>query len=81
MLCGSKSGRDVDKYKESGLVLKPAQKVITPVIDGDLFNYECNILYKTPLNSHEVAPSVVKSCYPTDDFHSLYFGKSVDCYD
>ncbi|MDR2441724.1 MAG: flavin reductase [Planctomycetaceae bacterium] len=80
-LCGSTSGRNVDKFKSAGLVTKPAQKIITPVIDGDCFHYECQILYKTPLNSNEITPSIVKSCYPIGDFHTLYFGKIVDCYD
>ncbi|MDR2707069.1 MAG: flavin reductase family protein [Planctomycetaceae bacterium] len=80
-LCGTKSGRNLDKFKAAGLVLKPARKVITPVIDGNCFTYECRILYKTPLNSNEVAPSVVKSSYSGGDFHTLYFGEIVDCYD
>ncbi|MDR2346150.1 MAG: flavin reductase [Planctomycetaceae bacterium] len=80
-LCGSKSGRNIDKFKASGLVTKPARKVSTPVIDGDCFNYECQILYKTPLNSNGIAAAVVNSCYPSGDFHTLYFGKIVDCYE
>ncbi|MDR1269328.1 MAG: flavin reductase family protein [Planctomycetaceae bacterium] len=81
MLCGTKSGRNIDKYKTAGLALKPAQKVTTPVIDGDFFTYECRILYKTPLNSNEINSVVTKDCYPDGDFHTIYFGKIVDCYE
>jgi flavin reductase (DIM6/NTAB) family NADH-FMN oxidoreductase RutF len=80
-LCGTKSGRNLDKFRTAGLILKPARKVITPVIDGNCFTFECRILYKTPLDSNGVAPSVVKSYYSGDDFHSLYFGEIVDCYE
>ncbi|MDR1485141.1 MAG: flavin reductase family protein [Planctomycetaceae bacterium] len=80
-ICGSKSGRDTDKFEVAGLVTKPSQKVATPVIAGDLYNYECRITYKTPLNPTVIPNEIVRACYPINDFHTLYFGEIVSCYD
>ena len=49
-LCGTKSGRDFDKFKECNLTVVPAQKVDTPIINISGFHYECKIclLYTSP---------------------------------
>ena len=33
-LCGSRSGRDCDKYALAGLKIRPAREIETPVIEG-----------------------------------------------
>ncbi|MDR0391914.1 MAG: flavin reductase family protein [Planctomycetaceae bacterium] len=81
LICGTKSGRDIDKFKVAGLTTKPSQKVATPVIEGDFYNYECRIVYKTPLNPSAIPSGVVKACYPINDFHTFYFGEILSCYD
>jgi flavin reductase (DIM6/NTAB) family NADH-FMN oxidoreductase RutF len=80
-ICGSKSGRNTDKFKAACITLKPARKVTTPVIDGNCFIYECRMKYKMPFDSSGITPLVVKNYYPNGDFHTLYFGEIVDCYE
>lgn len=51
-VCGSKSGRDVDKFKECGLKAVPGEKVDVPVIEGCDIHVECRILYKREPSKH-----------------------------
>lgn len=47
-ICGSRSGRDLDKLTAAGLSLKAAKEIATPVIDGCNIYYECKIVYFAP---------------------------------
>ena len=41
--CGYNSGRDVDKFKETGLSPRPARKVNVPIIDECVAHMECAV--------------------------------------
>ncbi|MBA7612698.1 Flavoredoxin [subsurface metagenome] len=43
-LCGSKSGRDTDKFQEAGLTAIPSKVVRPPIIEGSTAAYECKIV-------------------------------------
>lgn len=79
-ICGSKSGRDIDKFSAAGLQLLPARTIETPVIAGCDIYYECKILYTTDLVKEKLPPEVLAAAYPKDDFHRLVFGQIVACY-
>jgi flavin reductase (DIM6/NTAB) family NADH-FMN oxidoreductase RutF len=79
--CGTKSGRNFDKFKECNLSAKPARFVTSPVIDAPGIHFECRIVYKTPMSPDELDPGYRRSAYPEGDFHSLYFGEIVACYE
>ena len=75
--CGTKSGRDVDKFKECGLSLLPAEKVDTPLINGCDLYLECKIIYKSPMHPEQLHDEEKRSFYGNDDYHVLYFGEIV----
>ena len=77
--CGSKSGKDLDKFKECGLVTTKAQKVSTPILKIPGYHYECKIIYKTPMDP-KFMDKDVEALYPQKDYHTLYFGEVVACY-
>ena len=80
MFCGTKSGRNVDKYKACNLELAKAQKVVSPIINTPAIQFECKILLKTPMDPK----GLDKECqglYPAKDYHTLYFGEIVECYE
>jgi flavin reductase (DIM6/NTAB) family NADH-FMN oxidoreductase RutF len=79
MLCGSKSGRDIDKFKECALQLKAAQRVRSPIIDIPGNHYECRIVYKSAMDNAFLNPDLEK-LYPKKDYHTLYFGEILACY-
>ncbi len=50
--CGVKSGRDVDKFRETGLTPLPATKVSCPLVAECPVNLECRTVKTIPLGSH-----------------------------
>ena len=78
--CGTKSGRDYDKFKECGLVTRPAQHTASPIIDIPGVHYECRIVYKTAMDPALLDPAM-ESLYPQKDYHTLYFGEILACYE
>jgi len=80
MFCGTKSGRDVDKYKACNLELAKAQKVVSPIIKTPAIQFECKILLKTPMDP-KCLDKECQGLYPAKDYHTLYFGEIVECYE
>lgn len=79
-LCGTKSGRDMDKITAAGLKLAPGQKTGTPVIADCGIQYECKIVYKQKMDPAMLDASYQQRCYPNGDYHTLYFGEIVAAY-
>ena len=78
-ICGTQSGKRIDKRQVCGLEFFPAEKVKTPVIDIPGIHYECKIVYKKPLDPAYLIESY-KHLYPEKDFHTIYFGEIVYSY-
>jgi flavin reductase (DIM6/NTAB) family NADH-FMN oxidoreductase RutF len=78
-LCGTLSGRAVDKFKECRLATRKAQKVSSPVLDIPGYHYECRRLYKSALDP-KMMDKALEDLYPKKDYHTLYFGEIVACY-
>lgn len=81
MFCGTKSGRDYNKFKGCNLQTSDSQKVITPIIKVPGLHYECNIIYKSAMNPAYLNKEYDAELYPEKDYHTLYFGEIVDCYE
>jgi len=79
--CGTKSGRDVDKFKKGKLSVVPAQKVDTPVIMLSGFHYECKIVCKSEMNPDFLCQEYKEDVYADNDYHTFYFGEIVACYE
>lgn len=52
--CGVRSGRDVDKFKETGLTREKADKVRAPMIGESPVNIECRVRKVEELGSHHM---------------------------
>jgi flavin reductase (DIM6/NTAB) family NADH-FMN oxidoreductase RutF len=74
-VCGSKSRRDYDKFVETGLTPVPSQRVAAPIIGECVIAYECRMIHKNQVVPDALAPAVLKDCYRSGDFHSLYYGQ------
>ena len=81
MFCGTKSGRDYDKFNECNLRTSDSQKVITPIIKVPGLHYECKIVYKSAMDPSYLNKGYDSALYPEKDYHTLYFGEVVDCYE
>lgn len=52
--CGTHSGRDVDKFKETGLTALPATRVRPPLIAECLANLECKVVGSMRTGDHTI---------------------------
>mgnify|MGYP001114690760 CR=1 FL=1 len=52
--CGVVSGKDVNKFSETGLTAEPAEKVKPPLIKECPVNIECVLRQKIPLGVHHL---------------------------
>jgi len=80
-LCGSKSGRAMDKLKAAGLETSKGMKVVSPIIKTPGYQYECKIVYKSAMDPAYLDKDYDASLYPQKDYHTLYFGEIVACYE
>jgi flavin reductase (DIM6/NTAB) family NADH-FMN oxidoreductase RutF len=82
--CGSKSGRDFDKFRETGLTPGESKAIVTPIIEEAFLNIECKVVMKSEMNPALVDPEIIKVHYqgdiPEKTYHTLYFGEIVDMY-
>ena len=75
--CGTKSGRDVDKFETLGLVKVKGDVVDTYYVGGCDKHYECKVLAKLPLSADMLPDSVNATAYKTGDYHTLYIAEVV----
>jgi len=79
-ICGTKSLRDMDKFKECNFTPIKGRKIDTPIIAEAELHYECKVIYKQTLNQ-EVVPQIVKSRYYNNNAnHTVYYGEIIDQY-
>ena len=79
MYCGTKSGRDKDKFKECSLQIADGRTVTSPIIDVAGLHFECRIVYKTAMDPGNMTTDF-EALYPDKDYHTLYFGEITACY-
>ena len=79
-VCGSKSGRDLDKFAAAGLQKLPGIKLATPVIGGAGLHYECKVVFKQPMNPALLDAGINAASYPSGDHHTSYYGLIEACW-
>lgn len=80
-LCGSKSGRDLDKFAAAKLTPIKGREVSAPVIKECGIQLECKILYKQAMDENALDPKIKEASYADGDYHVLYYGEIVACYE
>ena len=78
--CGSKSGRDFDKFKECNLDILDSKSVESPAIGNCQMIYECKIVYKHHMDPELLDSEVKGEWYDKGDLHTIYYGEIVNCY-
>lgn len=79
--CGTKSGREVDKFQALGLGTREGLQTRSPVIDAPGIHFECRIVFKAPMDPRHVMDADIAGLYPARDWHTLYFGAILACYE
>ena len=89
-ICGSQSGRDVDKAEAAHLTLEEAEAIRTPGILQYPLTLECKVLYAQRQDLSLLPEDIRKTMYPQDvdgsspmanrDPHTAYIGQIVAAY-
>lgn len=73
--CGTKSGRDFDKFQECGLKLQYIDDIESPILDEEGIHLVCKILYKQSMAPENLAEEVDSRWYADKDYHVIYYGE------
>jgi len=76
--CGEKSGREVDKFKETGLTPVPSVHVKPPSIKECIINIECRIYKKIRPPHYILTPEHRRA--PIPEQHTIYFAEVLGTY-
>jgi flavin reductase (DIM6/NTAB) family NADH-FMN oxidoreductase RutF len=84
-VCGTKSGRDMDKIKHLGLTLEEGETVSVPAIKELPLTLECKVIYKQDQDPAAIAPEddarfYAKGTANEDDYHTAYYGQITAAY-
>ena len=66
LYCGRHSGREVDKFAETGLTAAPARQVSAPLVAECLANYECRVIATQDIGDHRVFFGEVAASWETE---------------
>ena len=66
MYCGTHSGREVDKFRETGLTPVPGRVVKAPLIEECLANLECKVTAVQDMGDHRVFFGEVVTCWVSE---------------
>lgn len=76
-LCGSKSGRDVDKVKECGFTVKTAE-CGAPYFEEASLVLVCRKRFVQAMDPQLIPEDVKERWYPQKDYHTMYIGEIVE---
>lgn len=80
-VCGSKSGRDIDKIKETGLTLIEPESISVPAIKEFPLTLECRVIYREEQNAAKLPERIRERFYYIEsEDHISYYGEIVSAY-
>lgn len=84
-VCGSQSGRDIDKVKKLGLDLVPGDTVSVPGIKQLPLTLECKVIYQQDQDLASLCEESRQRYYRPDtadeaNFHTAYYGEITAAY-
>ena len=79
-VCGSKSGRDTDKFAACNLTARKAAAVLAPAVEECAIVYECQVVHSHDVLPAKLADEILSGMYVSGDFHRVYYGKVLGAY-
>ena len=79
--CGTHSGRNVDKFQACQLETADSRHVVSPIIKTSGRHYECKIIHRSAMDPARLDGDYDAAIYPKKDYHTLYFGEILACYE
>lgn len=82
-LCGTKSGREVDKIRELGLTLQDSPYISVPGIREFPLTLACKVIFRNVQDESRLPESVQQRYYSAinaKDYHIAYYGEILGAY-
>ena len=84
-VCGTKSGRDMDKINELGLTLEDGETVSVPGIKELPLTLECKVVYQQEQDPAAIEKDSFDRLYTPGsrnegDYHTAYYGEITKAY-
>ena len=80
-ICGSKSGRDINKEKEANIKFVKSNSVDAPIVDKCQKYYECKIVLKQAIDLDSFNKDMRETYYPENETnHHFIFGEIIKVY-
>lgn len=76
-LCGSRSGREIDKVKECGFTVKAAE-CGAPYFEEAELVLVCRKWFVQPMDPDNMPQEIKDKFYPQKDYHVMYIGEIVE---
>ncbi len=78
VVCGTQSGKDIDKFEACNLTAVPGRLVRVPIIAECSLHYECRVVYKQEMDPTLLKPSIDEKFYP--NYHTMFYGEILASY-
>lgn len=79
-VCGTRSGRDIDKLGAYGVAVSRGKKVSTITLDESPLVYECRVVHHNDVLPPHLEPTINARAYANRDYHRIYWGEIVGTY-
>lgn len=77
--CGTRSGRDYDKFEECNITPHQSADITSPGINECGVIWECKVMYHNDIDTDDMLPELTKMVYPGGDIHRIYYGLVTRC--
>ncbi len=78
LYCGTHSGRNVDKFKATGLTPLPAQHVMPPLVKEGVVNMECQVVGELRTGDHTLFVGEILAAYISTEYTTALFNMGPD---
>jgi len=78
--CGSRSGREVDKFAAYQMTISQGQQVAAVTIDACPMVYECKVVHHNDVIPAHLDREVELGAYKGSNYHRLYYGQILGAY-
>ena len=74
-LCGTRSGRDLDKWQAAGIAPEASEKVGVPRVKGAELSLECQMIATFKIDPSRFLDPSIEELYPKKDYHTAFVGE------
>jgi len=78
-LCGTKSGRDVDKFAKAHLTPVKARSTKSPIIKECVAHFECSVMCQLGMTEKSIEAKIGRN-YKSGNYHTFFIGRILHAY-